>query len=131
MKRKNLAIGCGLTSVLFGLVMFVMIVLAAKGCEGCVSGGPYGMVREAAASDARITEALGGVVSVSPMPSGSINYMNGEGQADLSLPIDGVDKDAEYVTAVRKPRGATEWEIVTAQLILDDGTVVVLDPPVQ
>jgi len=127
MKRKNLAIGCGLTSVLFGLVLFVMIVLAAKG----FSGGPYGMVREAAATDTRISDALGGIHAVSPMPAGSINYMNGEGQADLSLTIDGIDKDAEYITAVRKPRGASEWEIVTAQLIMDDGTSIVLDPPVQ
>jgi len=129
MKRKNLLIGCGLVGALAVLVVFVLFVLAAKGCQGCVSGGPYPLVTEAARTDARVADAVGGIVQIGALPSGSVNYMNGEGHAEMSLPIDGQDRDAEYVAVVTKPRGAAEWQITSARLVLDDGTVVELDPP--
>lgn len=127
MKRKNLLIGCGLVGALCALVLFVLLALTARGCQGCVTGGPYGLVRDAAANDTRISDALGGVVGVNAMPSGSVNYMNGEGHAEMSLMIDGVNQDGEYVAIVVKPRGASEWEIASAQLVLEDGTVVELE----
>ena len=131
-KNKNLLIGCLLTGALGFLVLFLMFVLAAKGCAGCVSGGgtgPYALVTEAASTDPRVEDALGGYVQVSPMPSGSINYVNGEGRADMTLFIDGVDRDGTYAATVIKPQGGT-WAIKEASLILEDGNVVLLEPPV-
>lgn len=129
MKRKNLLIGCGLTGALGLLVLFVLFVLAAKGCQGCVSGGPYPLVTESARTDARVADAVGGIVQIGAIPSGSVNYMNGEGHAEMNLAIDGEAHDAEYIAVVTKPRGASEWQITSAQLVLDDGTVITLDPP--
>ena len=130
-KSKNLLIGCSLFTLLCGLVLFVLIAVGFKACsEGCSSGsGPYGMVRESATADPRISDALGGINQVGALPSGSINYMNGEGHADLTLSIDGVDRDGTYVATVEKPRGG-EWAIVEATLIIEDGNEVRLDPPV-
>jgi len=127
-KRKNLWLGCGLVGALAALVLFVLVALTIRGCSGCISGGPYPLVTETARTDARISDALGGVVSVGSIPSGSINYMNGEGQAELSLFINGVDRDATYEASVLRPRGAEEWGIVSARLVMDDGTVVTLEP---
>jgi len=45
----------------------------------------------------------------------------------MSLLVDGVNQDGEYVATVIKARGASEWEIVSAQLVLEDGTVVTLE----
>ena len=130
MKRKNLAIGCGLTGALGVLVVFVLGALLAKGCQGCATGGPYGMVTEMAQTDDRIGEAVGGIVSVGGLPSGSINYMNGEGHADMSLWIDGEARDGTYHAVCFKGRGEESWTITQAEVILDDGNVIPLDPPI-
>lgn len=130
MKRKNLAIGCGLTGALGVLVVFVLGALLAKGCQGCATGGPYGMVSDMAIADERIAEAVGGIVMVGAMPSGSINYLNGEGHADLSLWIDGEARDGTYRAVCFKGRGEEEWTITQAEVILDDGNVIPLDPPI-
>jgi hypothetical protein len=128
-KRKNIWIGCGLVGALAALVLFVLVALTVRGCSGCISGGPYPLVTETARTDTRIADELGGVVSVGSLPSGSINYMNGEGQAELSLFIDGVARDASYEASVLRPRGSDEWRIVSARLVMDDGTIVALEPP--
>ncbi len=132
-RNKNLLIGCLLSGALGLLVLFLVLVLAARGCAGCVTGGgagPYALVRDAASTDSRVENALGGYVQISPMPSGSINYMNGEGRAEMSLFIDGVDRDGTYVATVVKPRGGS-WSIVEAELVLEDGNVVHLQPAVR
>ncbi len=135
MKRKNLAIGCGLTGALGVLVVFVLGALLAKGCQGCVSGtgglfAPSNLAQTVAAQDNRVSEAVGGIVAISPLPSGSINYMNGEGSADVILFLDGEARDGEYHAQCHKPRGEDDWTITHAEVILDDGNVIPLDPPI-
>ena len=135
MKRKNLAIGCGLTGLLGILIVFVMGALLAKGCQGCVSGSgglfaPSNLAQTVASQDERVSEAVGGIVLISALPSGSINYMNGEGSADVILFLDGEARDGEYHAQCSKPRGADAWTIVHAEVVLEDGNVIPLDPPV-
>lgn len=130
-KSKNLLIGCSLFTILCGLALFVLLAVGFKACsDGCsAGGGPYGLVMDAAANDPRVSDALGGINQVGALPSGSINYMNGGGHADLTLSIDGVDRDGTYLARVEKPAGG-EWAIVEASLVIEDGNEVRLDPPV-
>ncbi len=134
-KSKNLLIGCGLFGALATLVMFVVIAVGLKACSEGVSSmasgmtAPTEMTLSTARTDPRIADALGGIVEVGTMPSQSINFMNGAGRAELSVPIDGVDRDGTYSTIVEKPKGG-EWAIIEATLVIEDGNEVRLDPPV-
>lgn len=131
MKRKNLALGCGLLSALTLLVCFVLIVLVARGCAGCASGasGAGDAALQAAIADPRIAENVGGVVTLTSVPMMSRNYVNGEWYADAIVFVDGEHRDAEYQATAHKGRGEDEWTITAAALAFDDGTYLTLEPP--
>jgi len=128
-KRKNLLIGCGLLMALSFLVMFVLFALVAKGCHGCASGAGQAALVTAQA-DPRIALEVGEIVMMTEIPVYSRNYVNGEWYADTAVFVDGKDRDAEYQATVFKGKGEDVWTVTAAQLVLEDGSVVVFDPPV-
>jgi hypothetical protein len=131
-KRKNLLIGCGLVLALSFLVMFVLFAVVAKGCHGCATGasGAGTAALVTAQADPRIAVEVGEIVMMTEIPVYSRNYVNGEWYADAAVFVDGKDRDAEYQATVFKGNGEDAWTVTAAQLVLDDGSVVVFDPAV-
>ncbi len=129
MKGKNLAIGCGMSSVLVLLVIFVAMGALFKACQSCSPPDGAGrMALDAAYDDPRVALEVGGIVAATPMPGFNSQYLDGQWHVTENVSIDGVTMDAIYSATVSEGPGGALF-ISAAQLTFDDGSVVIFDPP--
>ena len=132
MKRKNLLIGCGMVLALVLLVTFVSGAVVVKGCHGLVEGGSGAGEAAAAvaAADPRVDEQVGGIVQVTELPGFQGGCNNSTWTAHPLVDVQGKTGHLIYSCTAMKEQGQQEWTIVEAAMILDDESVVVLEPPV-
>lgn len=132
MKRKNLWIGCGLVLALIVLVAFVGSAVVVKGCSDVVQGGRgAGPAAAAAAStDPRVDLEVGGIVGVTELPGFQGGCNNSTWTANPLVDVQGQTGHVIYSCTATKEQGEDDWTIVEAAMILDDQSVVILDPPV-
>ncbi len=126
---KILAWGCGL---------LILVVLLAACCIAVVVGlpmkhfsgpdSPYSVARNYLTNHPILLEEIGPEPEIGRIPMGSVQINNGGGKADLGFTVEGTLNQGKANVVLRKESGG-EWEVVEAQLVVDDRTIPLMDAP--
>lgn len=121
--------GCGCLGLVALVVAGVAIIFFSV--FGAIkSSDAYSETVALVQSHPEAVAALGEPVTPGFWLTGSINFNNGEGSADLTIPVSGPKGSGTLRIVADKPGGAAAWQYTTRELRLagDDGRVIPLAP---
>lgn len=121
--------GCGCLS-LIALVLAGIAVIFFSVFGAIKSSDAYSETLALVQAHPQATEALGAPITPGFWLTGSINFNNGEGAADLTIPVSGPKGSGTLRVIADKPGGSAAWNYTTRELRLegDDGQIIPLAP---
>lgn len=126
--KKWVLFGCGgcLGLLVLGGIVMAAIMYFAMGAMK--KSDVFAEALKRAQNSPEVQAAIGTPVDTGWMMQGSLNYNNGEGQADLTIPLKGPKGEAGL--SVKSSKAANgPWEYSVMEVALPDGTKVDLRTP--